>query len=270
MNEMMASKLRRLAPPLLALTIASIAAAGCDIVTADLRSEETAQWHKTYTLDAGGRVEIANVNGKIEVEPSAGNTVDVTAFKKARAATPESAKAALARVSIAEDASPSRVRIDTKIARAEGLFSGSLTVDYRVRVPAGADVKFTTVNGGIEITGLEGRITAETTNGGVVARSVKGQLDASTTNGGLEIDLAEVAPGGVKLECVNGGIKVAIPRDAKATISASVANGGISAGDLSLDITGENTRRRLEGRLNGGGPRIHVEGTNGGISLAGR
>jgi hypothetical protein len=267
----MAFKVLRLTPALLALLVASIAAAGCDIVTADLRSEETSQWHKTYPLDASGRLEIANVNGKITVEPAVGNTVDVTAFKKARAATPDSAKAALNRISFAEDVTPSRIKIDTKIARAEGIvFNGSLTVDYTVRVPAGAEVKFTTVNGGIEITGLEGRITAETTNGGVVAHSVKGQLDASTTNGGLEIDLAEVAQGGVKLECVNGGIKVRIPRDAKATISASVANGGISAGDLALDITGENTRRRLEGRLNGGGPRIHVEGTNGGINIGGR
>ena len=49
----------------------------------------------TYELQPGGRVEISNVNGKIDVEPSTGNTVDVTADKKARAGTPEAAKAAL-------------------------------------------------------------------------------------------------------------------------------------------------------------------------------
>lgn len=272
MQDMRSLKVRRLTPALLALTIASIAAAGCDIVTADLRSEETAQWQKTYTLDANGRVEIGNVNGKITVEPSSGNSVEVIALKKARAATSEAAKTALDRATIVEDVTPGLVKVTTKITRAEGIQFGSnnLTVDYRVKVPAGAEVKFTTVNGGVEISGLEGRITAATTNGGVTAHGIKGQLDASTTNGGLEIDLAAVPQGGVKLECVNGGIEVTIPRDAKATISASVANGGISHGDLPLDITGENTRRRLEGHLNGGGPRIRVEGTNGGISLAGR
>ena len=264
--------LRRALPALFVpLLLASIASTGCDIVTADLRSEETAQWHKTYQLDPAGRVEIGNVNGKIEVEPSTGNTVDVTALKKARGASPEAAKAALDRATITEDVSSGRVRLETKITRSEGIFGGNnLTVEYRVRVPAGAEVKFTTVNGGIEIRGLEGRITAETTNGGVSVRGVKGQLDASTTNGGLDIDLAQVPEGGVKLDCTNGGIKVRLPRDAKATISASIANGGISAGDLNIDATGENTRRRLEGRLNGGGPRIQIEGTNGGITLSGR
>lgn len=252
--------------------MAWLASAGCDIVTADLRSEETAEWHKTYPLDANGRVEITNVNGKIEVEPSGGNTVEVTAIKKARGATAEAAKTALDRVTFAEDVSPGSVKIDTKIARVEGIMfnGGNLQVEYHVKIPAGAEAKVTTVNGGIEITGLQGRVTAETTNGGVTARRLGGRLEASTTNGGLDIDMARVAEGGVKLDCTNGGIKLHLPRDAKATITASITNGGISPGDLPIEATGENSRRRLEGRLNGGGPAVRIEGTNGGISITGR
>ena len=150
------------------------------------------------------------------------------------------------------------------------VLGGNVQVEYRVKVPAGAEVKFTTTNGGIEITGLQGRITAETTNGGVVTRDVGGQLDASTTNGGLDIDMSRVPEGGVRLGFTNGGLKMRMPRDAKATISASITNGGISAGDLPIETTGESSRRRLEGRLNGGGGRIQIEGTNGGITLSGR
>jgi DUF4097 and DUF4098 domain-containing protein YvlB len=270
---MIASRRRRFIPSLLIpLAIAAAATAACDIVTADLRSEETAEWHKTYTLDANGRVEIGNVNGKISVEPSTGNTVDVTAIKKARGATPEAAKASLERATIVEDVTSARVKIDTKIARTDGIVfnSGNLQVEYRVKVPAGAEVRFTTTNGGIDVSGLQGRVTAETTNGGVTARDVSGQLEATTTNGGLDIDLARVAEGGVKLECTNGGIRVRLPKDAKATISASISNGGIEATDLAIDSSGESSRRRLEGKLNGGGPRIQIEGTNGGIRLSGR
>jgi hypothetical protein len=263
---------RRLPALILPLLLGSIAGTGCDIVTADLRSEETASWHRTYQLDPNGRLEINNVNGKIEVEPSSGNTIDITALKKARGGSPEAAKAALERANIVEDASSGRIRIETKMAGMSGinLHGGNVQVEYRVKVPAGTEVKFTTVNGGIEITGLTGRITAETTNGGVTTRDVGGQLDASTTNGGLDIDLSRVAEGGVKLDFTNGGLKMRMPRDAKATISASITNGGISAGDLPIETTGESSRRRLEGRLNGGGGRIQIEGTNGGITLSGR
>jgi DUF4097 and DUF4098 domain-containing protein YvlB len=250
---------------------AALASAGCDIVTADLRAEESAQWRKSYTLDPKGQVEINNVNGRIHVEPSQGNAVEIEATKKARGASPDAAKAALERVTIAEDVSGGRIKIDTKVARTEGFsfMSGGVQVEYRVKVPAGADVKFSTVNGGVEVTGLGGRIVAQTTNGGVVARDIAGELEASTTNGGLDIDLSRMPEAGVKLETVNGGIKVRLPRDAKASISASVANGGINAENLSLD-TSESSRRRLEGRLNGGGARLSANGVNGGITLIGR
>jgi DUF4097 and DUF4098 domain-containing protein YvlB len=249
-----------------------IASAGCDIVTAEFRSEESAEWRKSYQLAPTGRVEISNVNGKIDVQPSDGNTVEVVAIKKAKAASPEAAKAALERITITEDASGGGVKIDTKLARSPGGWfnGGGLQVEYRVKVPAGADVHFTTVNGGIDLAGLKGRINAETTNGGVHARDVAGQIEASTTNGGLDIDLARVPEGGVKLECTNGGIKVRLPRDGKATISARITNGGINSGDLPIETTGDNNRRRLDGRLNGGGARIDIEGTNGGITLPSR
>jgi hypothetical protein len=248
-----------------------VACAGCDIVTADFRSEETTEWRKSYQLAPSGQVEINNVNGKIDVQPGEGNAVEVVAVKKAKGPSPEAAKSALERITIEEDASPSHIKINTKLARAAGMFNGGgLQVEYRVKVPAGAEVKFTTVNGGIELTGLQGRINAETTNGGVQARDVTGQLVATTTNGGLDIDLARMPEGGVKLECTNGGIKLRLPRDAKATISARITNGGISQGDLPIESTGESNRRRLDGRLNGGGPRIDIDGTNGGITLVGR
>jgi hypothetical protein len=268
---MIARLTTRLAPAI-AVGLIALATAGCDIVTADLRSEESSTWRKTYTLDANGRVEIGNVNGRIRVEPGDGNSVDVTATKKARAATPEQAKASLERATIVETVTADSVKLETKLARAQGIVfnGGNLQVEYTVKVPAGAEVRLTTTNGSIEVTGLKGRVTAETTNGAVEARGVSGQLDASTTNGGLDIDLAAVAEGGVKLGCTNGGITVRLPRDAKATISASITNGGIASGDLPIDLTGENNRRRLEGRLNGGGPRVQIAGTNGGITLSGR
>ncbi len=260
----------RCALPVLVLPLL-LATGGCDIVSAGFGPEETAQWHKTYTLPANGRLEIANVNGRIEVEPSSGNAVEVTAIKKAKGASPEAAKAELQRIEIAEDVSSSRIHIETRIdGMSKGFFTGpGKQVEYHVKVPATAEVKVTTVNGGIDIEGLNGRIDAETTNGGVRAREIGGPIAASTTNGGVDVDLTHVADGGVKLECTNGGIRVHMPADSKASISARIANGGIRTNGLDIDKS-ETGHRRLEGRLNGGGPRVELAGTNGGISVSAR
>jgi hypothetical protein len=262
---------RTVAPVFLPLLFAAIVTAtGCDVMTADLKHTETAEWRNSYPLAPGGHVEISNINGKISVEPASGDRVEVVAVKSARAATADAAKSALERIQINVDASRTDLRIATKLPRTSGWFEmGGTQVKYTVRVPNGADVKFTTVNGGVEVTGLTGTIKAEATNGAVVARQVSGTVEASTTNGGVEVELAKVGEGGARLECTNGGLKLTLPADAKATISASITNGGIKYDGLALDTT-ENSRRRVEGRLNGGGPSIRLEGTNGGIVIASR
>jgi hypothetical protein len=140
------------------LPVLFLSAAGCDIVTAEYGSQESAEWRKTYDLKPGGRVEIHNVNGKIDVEPSGGDRVEVVAQKTAKAGSPEAAKEALARIEIVEDASPDAVRIETKVPRSSGLFRASGEVRYLVKVPPNANAKFRTVNGGIEIAGLDGRV----------------------------------------------------------------------------------------------------------------
>lgn len=246
------------------------AVSACDIVTAEFKSQESAEWRKTYELQPGGRFEVRNVNGGIDIEPSAGNTVDVLAVKRARGASPEEARAALEHIEIVETASPSEIKLETRLPRSGGLFKmGGGEVRYSLKVPASAEVRVATVNGGVELVGLNGRVRAETTNGGIKAREVGGPIEAETTNGGVEVDLTRVAEDGVRLECTNGGIRLRLPPDAKATIAASITNGGIEADGLTLERT-ESSRRRLEARLNGGGPHIRLQGTNGGIRIGSR
>jgi hypothetical protein len=263
---------RRARTALLLLPLVVGASAGCDIAMAEHKQKETAEWRKSYDLQPGGRVEIANINGKIDVQASSGNTVEILAEKSARAGSAEAARQALERIDIQETATAAGVRVETTLQRntGGGFFSrASQEVRYVVKVPAGADVRFSTVNGGIELTGLTGRINAETTNGGIKAHGVSGSIDASTTNGGVEVELVQVAGGGVKLECTNGGIVLRLPSDSRATVSARVVNGGIDASGLQFETTG-TSRRHFEGRLNGGGPRIDIEGVNGGIRIASR
>jgi hypothetical protein len=259
-------------PAALLLPVLLLATAGCDIAMADHKQKETAEWRKTYQLQPGGRVEIGNINGRIEVKPSDGNSVEIVAHKIASGGSSEAAKAALGRIEIVEEVSPASVKIETKLQRSSGgLFGGSsLQVEYFIRVPRTAELRVSTVNGGVEIEGVGGKISAEATNGGIKARDVAGEIHASTTNGGVDVDLSQVSAAGVKLECTNGGIRLRLPATAKASISARITNGGIETSGLTLDSAGEQSRRRLDGLLNGGGPRIELDGTNGGIRISSR
>jgi Toastrack DUF4097 len=256
----------------LALAGASVASTGCDLAMHHYSEKQTAEWRKSYELKPGGRIEIRNINGKIDVQPSAGNSVEVIAEKTANGMSVEAAKEALAGIEIQDAVSPDEIRITTKVSRmGGGLFGGgNQSVQYTVKVPASAEATFTTVNGGVQVSGLKGHVTAEATNGGIKARDISGQIDANTTNGGVEVELADVSESGVKLGCVNGGIELRLPSTAKANISARMTNGGINASGLQMETIGESSKRRLEARLNGGGPQIELSGTNGGIRIVSR
>ncbi len=87
------------------LVVASAATTGCDLAMAHYKEKATAEWRKTYDLQPGGRLEISNISGKIDVEPSTGNTVEIVAEKSARAASSDAAKEALGRIEIKEESS---------------------------------------------------------------------------------------------------------------------------------------------------------------------
>ena len=257
-----------------ALLILALAGAACDVnigehgFSMDLASGKAQnEWTKTYTVSAGGQLEIINVNGTINASPAAGGQVEVRAERIAKASSDEAAQELLKKIEIAETASADRVRLETKAPRQQFGRSGH-EVRYFVKVPKGLAVNFETVNGGVRLENLDGRVVASTTNGGVRGSGLKGEVKASTTNGGVEITMAAVT-GEVDLETTNGGIRLQLPRDVKANVEARCTNGGIGVEDgWDAFETTEKTRRRVSGTLNGGGPRVSAETTNGGIRIS--
>jgi putative adhesin len=240
--------------------------AGCDLSLGHLTARATDEWTRSYPLEAGGEVRIVNTNGKIDIEGTDGSTVEVRAERIARGATDAAARELLPRIVIKEDIKPDRVWLETE--RMSGIMIGAaFEVRYHVRAPKRAVVNVTNTNGQVALAALDGKVKAQTTNGGVNGRSLSGGVDARSTNGGVTIDMASVGPDSITLRTTNGGVTLTLPDRAKANLTASCTNGGINVSSLeNLEIS-EQSRRRVEGRLNGGGTSIEVRTTNGGIRV---
>lgn len=256
-----------------AVVLTALGGAACDInvggagLSIGMASEQaTDKWRRSFEIEAGGRFEVINVNGSVQVEPASGNAVEVEAERIARASTVDDAKELLAKTEIAEEVTPNAVTIRTRAPKTWG--SSRVEVRYVVKVPPSLRVRAATTNGGVKLLKVGNAIVAETTNGGVSGEELAGAVEASTTNGGIDLDFARVG-GDIRAATTNGGVAVTVPRDARLSIEASVTNGGISVGDLPVEV-GEHSRRRLQGNLNGGGSRVALETTNGGIRLSGR
>jgi hypothetical protein len=252
-------------PVAVAVAAAAVLLSACGIPMVPGGPRVTETWTHTYPLNKTGEVTIVNANGRIEVEGVDGSTVEVEAEKIARGATEQIARDLLPRIPIEERATPDFVSIETR--RIQGFMIGaSYEVRYRVKVPRTATLRATTVNGGVFVKGIDGRVIARTTNGGIFATELGGPVEARSVNGGVRIGFAALGSESSELRTVNGGVHIALPGAAKATVSASWVNGGIKLSGLPFEIT-EQSRRRFEGRLNGGGPTVEVATVNGGITL---
>jgi hypothetical protein len=254
----------------------AVAASACDVNVGNgdfnfglLSGQATDTWSRTYTVAAGGQVEVVNVNGLVQVEPGTAQTVEIRAERRAKASTDEAAKALLGKVEMREDSKPDALRVEAKVPKSSG-FGGGVEIKFFVKLPSNVHVVARTTNGGIKLLRLPNDVEATSVNGGVEGDDLGGTVRASTTNGGVRLSLNAVASGGVRAETVNGGVSVTIPREAKANVSARVVNGGLGVENLSLESIGEQSRRRVEGKLNGGGPSVELEATNGGVHLTGK
>ncbi len=244
----------------------AVAFGACDMSLGNLTGRATEEWTHTYPLTTGGEVRIVNTNGKIDVEGIDGTTVEVRAERIAKGATEAAARELLPRIKITEDVKPDRVSIETE--RMGGILIGAgFEVRYHVRAPRNAVVNVTNTNGLVTLVSLGGTVMAHTTNGGVTGKGLTGGLEARSTNGMVSIDLASVGAGSISLGTTNGGVLLTLPDSAKADLSASCTNGGINVSALDKLEISEQSRRHVEGRLNGGGTPISLETTNGGIRV---
>jgi hypothetical protein len=263
-KEMSAMCITRATTAILALL--SLAACNIDISN---QAEAHDEWKKTYTLAAGGTLEILNTNGAIEVDPADGSTVDVVAERLVRAGTDQAAKDALAALEIKETVAPDRVVLDSS-THLSGFFTGSREVRYHVKVPKGTSLRLVATNGSITAHDFGGAFRAETTNGRIKAWGLSAGASVQATNGSVDLDFATIGTDGITCETTNGAVSVTVPHDANGRLTLRVGNGGIDTEGLTLGHL-EQARRSLDATLGSGtGSTIRIETTNGGIHVRGK
>lgn len=218
---------------------------------------------RTTTIKLGGQwLGVKSQNGGIEIAGEDRGDVQIEARVQAWAGSESEARNILKQVTI--DTSGDRVRDDGPHSHWSNNGYG---VNYRIRVPRRLAVELKSENGGIDIAHLDGDIHFDTTNGGVGLNDLAGDVHGSTVNGGLDIVLTgdRWRGRGLNAETTNGGVTLKIPNHYAAHLETATVNGGVSV-NFPVTIQGD-IKNRLNTDLNGGGPTIHAETTNGAIDI---
>lgn len=236
------------------------------------QSTDTFRWNGK--LANGQRVHVMDVNGSIAVTPSSGDAVSVVAEKKANR------DGNLNDVEFKVEQSSEGLTICSLYRREDGSFPASCAersdnnkrtkrninvgTKINLQMPASANLKAQTVNGGIDVHGLRGSVDANTVNGAIDIETT-GLANAKTVNGSVQAKV-----GTLNQDCtfstVNGRVVVAVSPNLNATLSASTVNGKIES-DLPITLQGSINRRNLQGKIGNGGANLKLSTVNGGIRL---
>lgn len=201
--------------------------------------EVTEDFHYSYAFEPGGRLELTNTNGSVEITGWDRNSIDVSGTKYA------SEQSELADIKVKVEASGNTARISTEIPKNH--WHGSRGVRFHVRVPRKIRLeRADTTNGSVTAEDLEGGGHLRSTNGKISLARLAGDYDAQTTNGSIEW---EDCSGVEKAETTNGAIRGRIK---EGSIAAQSTNG-------TVDLTVEKPR---DSRA------MRVSTTNGSLTLA--
>ncbi len=228
-----------------------------------LKAALTEELHKSYPIEADGRVSLKNVNGAVHISSWDRNEVQIDAIKRART------KEALDDATIVIDSSSSSISIRTRYPE-NNHRRDTAGVEYTLKVPKRARLfAIETVNGGVDVVGVSGDVKLSTVNGAVRAANLAGEAHMSTTNGQVEAAFDQInGTPSVVLNTVNGGISLSLPAKVKAEITAHTVHGRVT-NDFGIPAPkGFRIGESFEGRIGGGGgARIKMNSVNGGIRI---
>lgn len=231
----------------------------------------------TKELRAGERIEIANINGEVEVSQGTGRTAVVEVTKTVKEGDGNLVKAVMEEgaglmrvctIYLTRDPNRTTCSGDNSSNWGEGRRNRlNVEMRYVVRVPTGVAIEVETVNGGVVLRGLDTPASVETVNGSIEFEAA-GAHRLETVNGQIRARLTGATwQGTLDIETVNGSIDLTLPASFSADVRGETVNGGVSS-DFPITIEGRWGPKSFRGTIgSGGGRTLSLETVNGAIRL---
>lgn len=234
--------------------------------------KSAASWTYRTKLAPKQALWIHDVTGSVTVEPTKGDSVEVTAATTYGRSQPsrvhEIAVPYDGGVAICAlwEASTTSCEPGPHFNYHQARHS-DVEVDFTVRLPAKVRLGVTTVNGSVRATGVSGPVEATTINGDVDVATAAGPVQAHNVNGAIRARIAAFGDtGAVEIRDVNGSVTLELPASLDADVDASVVTGSIES-DYPLASSGGFVGHKLQGTIGKGGRALHVVTVNGSITL---
>ncbi len=123
-----------------------------------------------------------------------------------------------------------------------------------------------TSGGSIQLARVGGNVFARTSGGGIRIEDAGGTVDASTSGGSITAKLSRPLSSDSKLSTSGGGITVSLAQSLRLDLDARASGGGVTS-DVPITVRGTQDDDSLQGQINGGGPKLTLRTSGGGIRV---
>lgn len=225
---------------------------------------ERDEFHQSYPLSAGARVEVRGINGSVDIETGAGNTAEVNIVRSARNRDDLEYRKVLV------DQTPTSLVIHSENDHERSNFGRSRDVRQRVllRLPRAVDLGVSGVNGRVSVGEIEGPVRLSGINGKVDVAQAMGYSDISGINGRVKVTISRLGERGIHVSGVNGGVELFFAEDLNADLDVTGINGSVNTDVANVTVFGKLDRQNFHAKIGAGGSPIKVNGINGHVKLA--
>ena len=225
---------------------------------------ERDEFHQSYPLSAGARVEVRGINGSVDIETSAGQTAEVNIVRSARN------RDDLEYRKIIVEQTPTSLVVRGDNDRERSSFGRNRDVRQRVllKLPRAVDLGVSGVNGRVGVGEIDGPIRLSGINGKVDVAQAMGYSDISGINGRVKVTISQLGERGIHVSGVNGGVELFFAEDLNADLDVTGINGSVNTDVANVTVFGKLDRQNFHAKIGSGGSPIKVTGINGHVKLA--
>ncbi len=128
------------------------------------------------------------------------------------------------------------------------------------------DADVDTSGGSISIGKVEGEVKAHTAGGSIAVKEVMGTINATTSGGSVTAYISRQPKGDCSLKTSGGSVTARLAKDIKVDLDAKTSSGKVYT-DFPVTTKGEKSKRKLNAKINGGGPELYIRTSGGNIEI---
>ena len=286
---------RRLAAVVSCGVLAALSS-GCDV---DARPPVEGAFDRTLAVNGPVDLDIRSGSGSVQIDTGAVDAVHVVARIRASMWFTSDPEDRVRRIEAAPPIEQSGNTIRIGQVRDNDLYR-NISISYEVTVPENTRVRSRVGSGRQTISHLRGPVDVSTGSGSVRVGQVTGDVQAATGSGSIDIEdaggrleartgsgtiaiagvrsmvRARTGSGGIRIEgqpldawdlqTGSGGINMRVVGETPFDLDARSGSGGIES-TQPVNGVGTTSRRRLQGRVRGGGAPVQLVTGSGGIRI---